>query len=323
MGQGEIEMMLKKRNERANGMGFAVGAYLLWGILPVYWKLLQHVSSLEILAQRVIWSVVFLLILLVISGKLQPFLSEVREINRQPRKMLGIIMAAIVLNINWFLYIWAVNQNHIIETSLGYYINPLVSVMLGIFFLKERLSLWQLFAFFLAIVGVLSLTLQYGVFPWVSLTLALSFGVYGLLKKVINIGSITGLTLETLVTSIFALAYLGYVYSTGNGAFELSLSLTTLLLIGAGAVTATPLLLFAAGTRRLPLFVIGFLQYISPTMALLLGVFVYHEPFTRGHLMSFGVIWTGLILFSLSRMPIMVGIEERMMKKMRADSISS
>jgi chloramphenicol-sensitive protein RarD len=203
------------------------------------------------------------------------------------------------------------------ETSLGYYINPLVSVLLGIFFLKERLSLWQLFAFFLAIVGVLSLTLQYGDFPWVALTLALSFGVYGLFKKVINIGSITGLTLETLVTCVFALAYLGYVYNTGNGAFKLSLSPTTLLLIGAGAVTATPLILFAAGTRRLPLFVIGFLQYISPTMGLLLGIFIYHEPFTRGHLISFAVIWAGLIVFSLSRIPLLVGIEEKIMKQIR------
>jgi chloramphenicol-sensitive protein RarD len=313
-------MLLKERNERANGMGFAAGAYMLWGILPVYWKLLQHVASLEILAHRVLWSVIFLLILIIISRKLRPFLGEVREITRQPRKMLGIIIAAIMLNLNWFLYIWAVNHNHIIQTSLGYYINPLVSVLLGIFFLKERLSLWQLFAFFLAIVGVLSLTVQYGAFPWLSLTLAISFGLYGLLKKVINIGSITGLTLETLVTSIFALAYLGYVYNTGNGAFQLSLSPTTLLLIGAGAVTATPLLLFAAGAKRLPLFVVGFLQYISPSMGLLLGIFVYNEPFTRGHLMSFGVIWVGLLIFSLSRTSLLVGIEARMINKMRANS---
>ncbi len=311
-------MILKERNERVNGIGFAAGAYMLWGILPFYWKLLQNVPSIEILAHRVIWSFVFLLILLVVSRKLQPFLSEVREITRQPRKMLGIIIAAIMLNLNWFIYIWAVNHNHIIQTSLGYYINPLVSVLLGIFFLQERLSLWQLFAFFLAIVGVLSLTLQYGAFPWVSLTLALTFGVYGLFKKVLNIGSITGLTLETLVTCVFALAYLGYVYNTGNGAFKLSLSPTTLLLIGAGAVTATPLILFAAGTRRLPLFVIGFLQYISPSMALLLGIFIYHEPFTGGHLISFVVIWAGLIIFSLSRIPLLVGIEDKIMKQIRA-----
>ncbi|PKM75816.1 MAG: EamA family transporter RarD [Firmicutes bacterium HGW-Firmicutes-15] len=304
-------MIFKERNERANGIGFAAGAYLLWGILPVYWKLLQNVSSIEVLAHRVIWSFIFLLIILIITRKLQPFLSEVREITRLPRKMLGIIITTIMINLNWFLYIWAVNQNHIIQTSLGYYINPLVSVLLGIFFLKERLSLWQLFAFLLAIVGVSSLTLQYGAFPWVALTLAISFGLYGLLKKVINIGSITGLTLETLVSCIFALAYLGYVYNTGNGAFKLSLSPTTLLLIGAGAVTATPLILFAAGARRLPLFVIGFLQYISPTIGLILGIFIYHEPFTRGHLISFVVIWGGLIIFSLARMPLLVGLEEK------------
>ncbi len=316
-------MMLKRSNEHANGVGFAAGAYLMWGILPVYWKLLQNVSSLQILAHRVIWAVVFLMFLLIISGKMQAFFDEVKGIVRQPRKMLTICIAAVVLNLNWFLYIWAVNHNHIIQTSLGYYINPLVSVLLGILFLKERLSFWQLVAFFLAIVGVLSLTLQYGTFPWVSLSLAITFGLYGLFKKVVNIGSITGITLETMVTSVFALAYLGYVDNTGNGAFQLAWSSTTLLLMGGGVVTATPLILFAAGARRLPLFVIGFLQYISPSMALLLGIFAYHEPFTRGHLMSFGVIWTGLLLFSLSRTPLLVGLEEKIIKQIRSrDSVS-
>jgi chloramphenicol-sensitive protein RarD len=250
-----VEMMLKRSNEHANGIGFAAGAYLLWGILPIYWKLLQNVSSLEVLAHRVLWSLVFLLSVLIITGKWQPFAREVKEIMGQPRKVLSILIASIMLNLNWFIYIWAVNQNHIIQTSLGYYINPLVSVLLGIIFLQERLSLWQVFAFILAIVGVLSLTIQYGTFPWVALTLAISFGLYGLLKKTINIGSITGLTIETLVASVFALAYLGYIYSSGNSAFQFSLSTTTLLLIGAGAVTATPLILFAAGARRVPIFI--------------------------------------------------------------------
>jgi chloramphenicol-sensitive protein RarD len=315
---GSREMILKQLNERVKGIGFAAGSYLLWGILPVYWKLLQNVPSLEILAHRVFWSFIFLLALLIITWKLQPFLNEAREVTRQPQKVLSIFIAAIMLNLNWFLYIWAVNHNHLIQTSLGYYINPLVSVLLGIFFLQERLSLWQLLAFFLAVVGVSSLTIQYGAFPWLSVWLALTFGVYGLFKKVINLGAITGLTLETLITCVFALAYLVYVGNTGNAAFTFSLSPTTLLLLGAGVVTATPLLLFGAGARRLPLFIVGFLQYISPTMGLLLGVFVYHEPFTKGHLMSFAVIWAGLILFSLSRTPMLMAIEKKIMKAKRA-----
>ncbi|MDD4803509.1 MAG: EamA family transporter RarD [Syntrophomonas sp.] len=316
-------MTPENRKERANGIGFAIGAYILWGMLPVYWKLLQHVPALEILAHRIIWSFIFLLILLIVTGKLRSFLSEAREISKQPRKMASIFVAAIILNINWLIYIWAVNENHIVQTSLGYYINPLVSVLLGIAFLHERLSLWQLMAFFLAVVGVLCLTFQYGAFPWVALSLAITFGVYGLFKKVVNVGAITGLTLETMITCVFALVYLVYVNNAGNGAFQFSMSTTTLMLMGAGAVTATPLLLFAAGAKRLPLYIIGFIQYLSPTMALLLGVFVYHEPFTSGHFMSFGIIWTGLIIFSLSRTAFMVVMEEAVLKKIHANRLSS
>jgi len=287
-------------NERVKGIGFAAGAYLLWGILPVYWKQLQGVSSLQVLGHRVVWSLVFLLMLLVITGGLTGFTSEVRDVFRQPRKVFFIIVAAIMLNFNWGLYIWAVNDNRIIQTSLGYYINPLVSVLLGMLFLRERLSFWQWVAFFLAAGGVVYLTFQSHELPWVSLSLAVTFGFYGLLKKVINIGAITGLTLETAFASVFALAYLLYINSTGNGAFHLDLSTTTLLLMGAGVVTATPLILFGAGARRLPLYAVGFLQYISPTIALILGVLAYHEPFSHAHLMSFAVIWIGLVVFSLA-----------------------
>jgi chloramphenicol-sensitive protein RarD len=304
-------MNLKRSNESVKGIAFGLGAYVIWGILPLYWKLLQHVSATEILAHRVVWALVFLFILLTATRKLPSFLSEVKHIAGQPRKMLGILGAAIMLNLNWFTYIWAVNNDHIIQTSLGYYINPLVSVLLGIFFLQERLSVWQAVAFFLAAVGVLSLAVQYGTFPWIAFTLAISFGIYGLFKKLINIGSITGLTLETLLSFCIALPYLAYIYNTGSSSFQFTPSVTTLLLMGAGAVTAIPLILFAAGAKRLPLFAIGFLQYINPTMGLLLGVVIYHEPFTLGHLLSFMVIWTGLIVFSLSRTSIFISLEER------------
>ena len=299
------------KSDQGAGVGYAVGAYLLWGILPVYWKLLQHVPPLQILAHRIFWAFVFLLSLLLLTGNLTGFWRETRQIAGQPRKLAAVGVAAIILNINWGTYIWAVNNNHIVQTSLGYYINPLVSVLLGILILKERLSLWQLAAFVLAAVGVFSLTLQFGTFPWIAIVLALTFGLYGLFKKTVDIGSVTGLTLETLLTCSFALPYLFCVSNIGSSQFGFHLSSTNLLLMGAGAVTATPLVLFAAGAKRLPLFAIGFLQYISPTIALLLGVLVYHEPFTQGHLLSFGIIWIGLLLFSLSRTKLFIRMEEK------------
>lgn len=294
-------------NKRVQGIVFAAGAYLLWGILPVYWKLLQSVSSLQVLGHRIVWSLVFLLLLLLITRRLPGFIDEVRAIFQRPRQVFFIIVAAVMLNINWGLYIWAVNDDRIIQTSLGYYINPLVSVLLGMLFLRERLSFWQWVAFALAVVGVVGLTIEYQALPWVSLILAITFGFYGLLKKMNRVGAISGLTLETMFTSIFALAYLLYVNHTGSGAFQLDLSSTMLLLMGAGVVTATPLILFGAGAQRLPLYAVGFLQYISPTIALLLGVLVYHEPFSRAHLLCFLVIWIGLIIFSLVNTPLLSG----------------
>lgn len=308
-------MNFKSGNQSFKGILFGTGAYVLWGFLPVYWKLLQQVPPLEVLAHRIVWSLVFLLTLLMVTGRFPAFLQEVKSLIQQPRKLLGIFLAAMVLNFNWGTYIWAVSSNQIIQTSLGYYINPLISVLLGILFLKEKLSLWQLVAFILAFIGVLSLTIQYGTFPWVALSLALSFGVYGLLKKLVNTGSITGLTLETMLTSILAFTYLAYISNMGSSTFHPAFHSTNLLLMGAGVVTATPLILFAAGARRLPLFAIGFLQYISPTLSLLLGVFVYHEPFTRSHLRAFGIIWAGLLIFSLARSPIMIQAENHLRKK--------
>ena len=178
-----------------------------------------YLSQQRFLAHRVVWALVFLFILLAVTRKSPSFISEIKYIASQPRKMRGILGAAIMLNLNWFTYIWSVNHNHIIQTSLGYYINPLVSVLLGIVFLKERLSLWQIVAFLFTAVGVFSLTVQYGTFPWIAFTLAITFAIYGLFKKVINVGSITGLTLETLLSFAIALPYLVYIYNTGNSSF--------------------------------------------------------------------------------------------------------
>jgi len=303
-----------KDSERYQGVILAGGAYILWGIFPIYWKLLQAVPALEILAHRIIWSVVFLWLLMAFNGQIKSFIAEINKLLHNPAALIGILATGLILNINWGTFIWAVNHDYIIQTSLGYYINPLVSVLLGMLFLKEQLSLWQLIAFLLASAGVLSLTVQYGSFPWVAITLALSFGLYGLLKKTLNMNSLMGLTLETMLTSIFALAYIIYLSAAGVGSFNPAFTRISWLLCGAGVVTAVPLLLFGAGALRLPLFVIGFLQYISPSMTLLLGIFIYKEPFSHGHLISFSIIWIALIIFTLAKTRAGCRLEEKILR---------
>lgn len=308
-------MKIKQVNEQGIGIASAAGAYLIWGLLPIYWKLIYHVLPQEVLAHRIVWSFCFMVILLIATGKLRTFLGEVHEVILQSKRLLGIIMTAVIISVNWFTYIWAVNHDHVIESSLGYYINPLVSVLLGVFVLKERLSFWQTVSFFLALIGVLNMTFHFGSVPWIALVLAMSFALYGLLKKMVNIGAITGITLETLLISPFALIFIGFVHKNGNGAFAFDASITSLLLVGAGVVTAVPLILFASGANRLPLSVIGFLQYIAPTLMLILGVFIFHEPFTAVHLTSFAFIWAALIIFSLARTTIFVQLENIFVKK--------
>ncbi len=308
-------MKLQKPNEQNIGIASAIGAHLLWGILPVYWKLVNCVPALEILAHRIVWCFVFLVLVLLATGKISSFLDELRELVSNLKKLFGIIIASLFISVNWLTYIWAVNTNHVIDTSLGYYINPLVSVLLGIIVLKEKLSFWQMVSFFLAMIGVLNMTFQFGAVPWISLILAASFGLYGLCKKMINLGEVTGITLETLAVSPLALLYLAYVYNNGGGAFGLANPGISGLLAGAGIMTALPLLLFASSTRRLPLSVVGFIQYISPTISLLLGVFLYHEPFTSSHLVSFIFIWTALTVFSLSRTKTLIQLESLLLKK--------
>lgn len=274
-------------NERLAGIAAALSAYLLWGILPLYWKLVQSVPPQEILAHRLVWSFAFLVLMLLLSGKLQSFRGELGGVLKQPKQTAGVVLAAVLITVNWLTYIWAVNTDRIVESSLGYYINPLVSVLLAIVVLKERLSFWQMVSFALATAGVLNIMLHFGAVPWIALILAVSFALYGLIKKVIHLGAITGITLETLLISPLMLAYLGYVHSSGSGAFGAAPLVITGLLMGAGIVTAVPLILFAAAANRLPLSVIGFMQYIAPTIMLLIGVFLYHEPFTGVHLVSF------------------------------------
>ncbi len=293
-------MKQKNTNEYVIGTASAAGAFLLWGILPVYWKSIISVPSDQIIAHRILWCFLFLVLVLILAGRFKGFLSELRGVMARPKQLAGLFTASLLISINWYLYIWAVNSGRIVETSLGYYINPLVSVLLGIIFLKEKLTSWQIVSFLLAFVGVLNITVNYGAVPWVSLTLAVSFGMYGLFKKIVCLDAISGLTMETMIITPFALAFLIYTYKSGTLVFSFGFSIVSILTVGAGVVTAAPLLLFAGGANRLPLYAVGFLQYLSPTISLLLGVLLYHESFTTVHLVSFSLIWAALIIFSLA-----------------------
>src|SRR5690625_1940807 len=273
-------------NERNVGIIFTILSYLIWGFLPIYWKLLEHTTAGEILAHRIVWAFIFMLLLVVLSNNWSPFIHECKIVFQEKKKWISITGAAVIISINWLVYIWAVNNNFVVQASLGYYINPLISILLGIIILKERVTGRQIFAIILAAIGVIYLTIDFGVFPWIALVLATSFAVYGLLKKTINISATFGLTIETMIVTPIALIYL-LTLSKQSFALSAGFSLTNSLLAGAGIMTAVPLLLFAFGARRIPLSMLGFLQYIAPTIMLLLGVLLYKEPFTSSHLVAF------------------------------------
>ncbi|WP_257349964.1 EamA family transporter RarD [Pseudalkalibacillus decolorationis] len=304
----------EQRKEQVTGVAAGAGAYMLWGFLPLYWKLVDHVPPGEVLAHRIIWSFAFMVLILFLMKRMKKFVRELKEITSNRKKLIGIIFASLFISLNWFAYIWAVNNDHVVEASLGYYINPLVSVLLGIIVLKERLSFWQLISFLLAMVGVLNLTLHFGSFPWVAFSLALSFGFYGLLKKLVKLGALTGIAIETMLITPVALIYVSIIGTNGTSAFQFSDMNTLLLLFGAGVVTAIPLLLFATGANRISLSMIGFLQYIAPTIMLFLGIFLYDEPFSQVHLVSFTFIWTALAIFSLANTRLLARFEPRLSK---------
>ena len=289
-------------NDYKKGLAFGLGAYVLWGVLPVYWKLLDDVLPFEILSSRFMWSCVFVALLIIFQGKLPLFFTEVKSIFSSFKTGAAMVSAAFVISINWGSFIWAVNNGHIVETSMGYYINPLVSVLFAVLFLRERLNKMQIAAVLCACVGVASMVWSFGKLPWVSLTLAVSFALYGLIKKLLPVSSLTSIMLETLIITPLALMYEYTLWQQGVSFYASGDMQVLCLLAGAGAVTAVPLLLFTAGAKLLPLKIIGFLQYISPTLTLLLGVFVYGEPFTASHLLAFGWIWAALALFVVSQL---------------------
>lgn len=278
-----------------SGFLYAAVAYTLWGLFPLYFKALHQISSLQVLMHRVVWSLIFLVIVLTARHQWAWLGRALRD-----RKVLGGFAAsALLLSLNWFMYIWAVGQDRVIDASLGYFITPLVNIMFGLMLLSERLRPAQWGAIGLAIAGVAWLAWQSGGLPWVALVLAVTFGAYGLLRKTASLGALEGLTMETLMMLPAACAYLGWQYATGQDAFSGAPLSVQVLLAAAGPITAIPLLMFATGARRIPLSVLGLLQYITPTMQFLLGVALYHEPFGGARLTGFVLIWSGLAVYSL------------------------
>lgn len=276
------------------GAVYAAAAYVLWGLLPLYWKALHVVPAGQILANRIVWSLVFVGLILALRQNW----GWLRGTLHRPRVLLTFALSGTLLGVNWFVYIWAVNAGFIVETSLGYFINPLVNVLLGYLVLKERLRPAQWLALAVALAGVLYLTFSYGSFPWIALTLAFSFGIYGFIRKTAPLNSAEGLFLETAVLFLPAFGFLLLQQMRGTGALGHAGLTTTLLLIGAGVVTSVPLLLFAAGARRITLTSLGLLQYIAPTLQFLIGVLVFHEEFGLSRLIGFGLIWLALIFYT-------------------------
>jgi chloramphenicol-sensitive protein RarD len=271
-------------------------SFVMWGVFPLYWKILKHVPSTQILAHRVIWSLLLLVLLLSVQGRWR----DTRIFAPFYPNTLIFIITAFILGSNWLIYIWAVNSGQIVEASLGYFINPLVNVFLGMAILRERIYRWQKLSLMLALLGVLILIFRYGHIPWIALVLAFTFGTYGLLRKTSRAGSMIGLFFDTAILSPLVLAYLIILASQGSGAF-LSIDVRTdILLTGSGIVTAVPLLLFAHGARRIPYSAVGFFQYIAPTGQLLIGVFLYGEPFTSAHAICFGLVWMAISIYSFS-----------------------
>lgn len=277
------------------GLWATAGSFFIWGLFPLYWRLLSAVPPTQIMAHRIVWCAALA------GGFLTLRKGPMwwRDVVAQPRLLAMLCASALMVGTNWWLYIWAVNAGHIVETSLGYFINPLVSVLLGVVVLHERLNSRQWLAVAIAAAGVAYITWSFGALPWIALTLALSFGTYGLLRKMAVVPAIDGLAIESSVLFLPALGYLCLMESRGLGSFGHLSANTSLLLVVGGAVTALPLVLFAYGARRIPLATVGFLQYIAPTLQLLIGVFVFHESFTRTHLIGFGCIWAALVIYML------------------------
>jgi chloramphenicol-sensitive protein RarD len=285
---------VSEKGSMKKGVWLAIGAYTAWGLFPIYWKWLHDVPALQVLAHRIVWSFVLLTIVLAVLRQWRAFRSAAFHWHT----IRIYFIAGLLLSVNWGVYVWAVNAGFVVESSLGYFINPLLSVLLGVIILHERLRRAQWLAVGLATAGVVYLTLVYSAPPWIALTLATSFGLYGLVKKLAPLGALHGLTLEVTLLCGPMLLYLIFAEVNGQGAFLHTAGVSTLLLVGAGVVTVVPLLMFNSAVRLIPLSLVGILQYITPTMQFLIGVLIFKEVFTATLLVGFGLVWAAVILFT-------------------------
>ena len=276
------------------GLLFGVSAYSLWGAFPLYWPLLEPANPLEIVSHRAVWTLVFCFFVLAATKALKSTLATLKR----PKVAAKLFATSVLISINWLVYIWATNNGHVVEASLGYYINPLIIIGFGVLLLKEKMRPLQWVAVSIASIGVLVLTIDYGRLPWIALTLAVSWGSYGLIKKQLGLGALEGLAIETFISAFFYLGYLIYIGNQGTGQFGDSWGLT-ILLMSAGAVTAIPLLLFNGSTNRLPFTTIGLLQYITPTLQFSVGVWVRHEDMPTARWAGFLIIWIALTTLAL------------------------
>lgn len=281
------------------GIMFSFIAYILWGTLPLYWALITGINAIETLMIRIILSLIFMLILLPIMKQWTTFKNDLHSLIASPKKLIIIIVAGYVVTLNWGTFIYAIEAGYVLQTSLGYYINPLVSILLAMIFFKERFNRLEWGAILIALTGVLYMTIKIGEFPYISLLLAFSFGIYGLLKKLVPLNALSSITIETIVTTPMALIYI--VYMALHSHLSIGLNMSTFWLLFSGAVTAVPLLSFSAGAIRIPLSLMGFIQYVGPTLIFILGIFVFNEPFNTDQFITFCFIWSGIFIYILSQ----------------------
>lgn len=291
---------IRMNHARRTGMMAALSTYLIWGVLPLYWNLLARAEANEILAHRIVWSFVFMVVVLMVTKRWQSFKEDCRALWQDKKRGAILLLAAFTISLNWLTYIWAVNHGHVIDTSIGYYINPLMSVLFGIVFFRERISGLKKISLLLAAIGIVLMTYQLGKLPWVAVVLAVSFSVYGALKKQLHLNPFSSITLETLLMMPFAVPYIGILMMSPANHFSLATPDLALYLMGTGVVTAVPLVLFSYGANLLPLNVLGFFQYISPTIGLLLGIFFFHETFGMTQISALGFVWAAIVLFTVA-----------------------
>lgn len=284
--------------ERQQGISYAALTYIIWGGFPLFWVFLGHVGNLEILAGRIIWSCVFTTIFILLIGKIKVLAEDLVQLWKEKKQFFSLMAASFIISLNWYVYIWAVNHDRVLETSMGYYINPIISVLFGTVFFQEKLTKMTWLAVAVAMTGVLVMTINYGQVPIVSLLLALTFAIYGVLKKRIRLEATRGLAIETLFIMPLALIFYVYLYIQGDMQFLHVDWQTDVLMMVSGILTAVPLILFAKGAQLIPLYLLGFIQYLSPTISFSLGVFYFKETFTQVEFVAFICIWTAILIFS-------------------------